>query len=118
MKFVSDYLLMFTLAIVLGLSPVQDIVASTSKCMNMSQNMHHQMHVAHSAEKMAQNDVSQNDCCEQSTCDMSHCASFTAASTTSNTQNDMTYIVSNVYLRPSVSLIQFYPTSLYRPPKV
>lgn len=119
MKFISDNLLMLALAVVLGLSPLQTITASVSKCMNMDQSMHHQMNVA---DKAMQSDMTQSDsqhgCCEQTACDMSHCASSTAAAATSNAQNDMNYTVSNVYLKPSVSLIPFYPSSLYRPPKI
>lgn len=119
MKFISDNLLILALAVVLGLSPLQTITASVSKCMNMDQSMHHQMNVADKAmhSDMAQSDT-QQDCCEQTACDMSHCASTTAAATTSNSLNDMTHTVGNVSLKPDVSLLQFYPSSLYRPPKV
>jgi hypothetical protein len=119
MKSVSDNLLMLVLAIVLGLSPLQSIAASASNCMKMTQGMHHQMNVS---EKVMQNDMAQSDtqhdCCGQTACDMSHCASTIAVAITSDTMNDMTYTVSSVYLKPSVSLIQFYPSSLYRPPKI
>lgn len=101
--------------------PVQVITASVSNCMDSNKAMHHQMNgikmVMSSDMDMTQSD-SQSDCCEQTACDMTHCASSTAAAITSNTQNDMTYIVSNVYLKPAVSLIAFYPSSLYRPPKL
>ena len=129
MKFLSDNVVMLVLAIVLGISPLQTITASVSKCMNMDQSMHHQMMVS---EKVARHDMShsdisnldisnqanQDDCCKQNTCDMSHCSGTFAAVIISDTQNNMTYTVSNVYLKPSVSLIQFYPSSLYRPPRV
>lgn len=118
MKFISDNLLTFALAVVLGLSPIQSITASVSKCINMDQSMQHHMNVASTA---MQNDMAQSgdkDCCEQTTCDMSHCASGMAVVTVLDIQDDVTYIVSNIDLKPSVSLIQFYPSSLYRPPKV
>lgn len=121
MKYISDNLLIIALAVVLGFSPLQTITASVSNCMDSNKAMHHQMNgtkmVMSSDMDMTQSD-SQRDCCEQTACDMTHCASSTAAVTTSNTQNDMTYTVSNVYLKPAVSLIAFYPSSLYRPPKV
>ena len=122
MKFISDNLLMLALALVLGFSPLQIITASVSKCMNMDQSMHHQMNVADKTMQNEHSDMTQSDnsrdCCEQTACDMSHCASSTAAAATSNTQNDMAYTVSNVYLKPTVLLMPFYPSSLYRPPKV
>lgn len=128
MKFLSDNLLMLALAVVLGISPLQTITASVSKCAEMDQSAHHQMMVS---DKSAQHDMSpsdisnpdisnqanQEDCCKQNTCDMSHCSGTFAAVIISDTQNNMTYTVSNVYLKPSVSLIQFYPLSLYRPPR-
>lgn len=124
MKFLSDNLLVLALAFVLGISPLQSISASVSKCMNMDQSMHHQMR---GSEKVAQHDMShsdisnqanQDDCCKQNTCDMSHCAGTVAAVMISDTQNNMTYTVSNVYTKPIISLFQHYPSSLYRPPRV
>ena len=129
MKFLSDNLLMLALAVVLGISPLQTITASVSKCVEMDQSMHHQMKTS---DKVAQHDMSHSDisnpdisnqaihddCCKQNTCDMSHCAGTIAAVVTSNTQDDMTYLVSNIHLIPSTSLIQFYPSTLYRPPKI
>ena len=124
MKCLSDNLLMLALALVLGISPLQTITASVSKCAdmnstNMNQGMHHQMKASDKAthHDMSQSDT-QNNCCEQNACDMSHCAGTIAAVVSFDTQNDMTYIVSNVHLKPSISLIQFYPSSLYRPPRV
>ena len=124
MKCLSDNLLMLALALVLGISPLQTITASVSKCAdmnstNMNQGMHHQMKASDKAthHDMSQSDT-QNNCCEQNACDMSHCAGTIAAVVSFDTQNDMIYIVSNVHLKPSTSLIQFYPSSLYRPPRV
>jgi len=121
MKFLSDNLLMLVLAIVLGVSPLQSIAASVSNCMDSDKTMHHQMNgskmVMSSNMDMTQLD-NQPDCCEQSSCNMSHCASTFAAVITSDSINDMTYTVSNIHLKPNVSLISFYPSSLYRPPKV
>lgn len=119
MKILSDNLLVLVLAIVLGLSPLQSIYASVSKCMNVNQSMHHQMM---NSDKMMQHDMMQSeplhDCCEQTACDMSHCASTVAAVITSDSLNEMTYTVSNVVLKPNDTLIQFFPSSLYRPPKI
>ncbi|MCK4866217.1 MAG: hypothetical protein KAT06_12440 [Gammaproteobacteria bacterium] len=119
MKILSDNLLMLALAIVLAVSPLQNIAASVSKCVDMDQTMHHQMK---EHENVMQHDMTQSepqhDCCEQTACDMTHCATTVAAVITSDSLNKMTYTVSNVVLKPNVTLIQFYPSSLYRPPKV
>lgn len=119
MKFLSDNLLMLALAIVLAVSPLQNIAASASKCVDMDQTMHHQMN---GSEKVMQSNMAQSEtqheCCEQTACDMTHCASTIAVVIKSDTLNKMTYTLSNVVLKPNVSLIQFYPSSLYRPPKI
>lgn len=121
MKYLSDKLLMIALAIVLGVSPLQTIAASVSKCMSGSESMHHQMNVSNNTMQhnmgMIQSE-NQHECCQQNTCDMSHCASTIAAVLTSDNLNDMAYTISNVHLKPTVSLISFYSSSLYRPPKV
>lgn len=119
MKNLSDILMMLALAIVLGVAPLQDISASVSECMNDSQTMYQQVNASDkvSHENMNHPDL-QNDCCQESSCEVSHCATTTAATITSDTMNEMVYTVSNIVLKPNVSLIQFYPSSLYRPPKI
>ena len=121
MKFLSDNLLVIALAIVLGVSPLQSIAASVSNCMDSNKAMHHQMNgskmVMSSNMDMTQSN-NQPDCCETSACDMSHCASTFAAVIASSSLNDIAYTMSNIHLKPNVSLISFYPSSLYRPPKV
>lgn len=110
------------LAIVLVLSPVQTIAASVSNCMSVDNTMHHQMNMSaseiqHDMADMTKSNV-EDDCCTQNTCDMSYCASATTAALISTNVNDMTYIVSNIFLKPNTSLVEFYPSSLYRPPKI
>jgi len=121
MKFISDNLLILALAVVLGLSPLQTISASVYKCMNMKQSMHHQMKgskMVMSSDMDMTKKSNQHKCCEQSSCDMTHCANTIAAVITSGFLNDMTYTISNIHLKPSIPLTHFYPSSLYRPPKV
>ena len=115
-KYLSDNLMMFALAIVLAVSPLQNLVASVSKCVDMNQTMHHQMNGSEDSmqSNMAQPET-QHDCCEQTECDMTHCASAAAIVITSDSLNEMTYTISNVVLKPIESLISFYPSSLYRP---
>ena len=117
MKKLSDNLLTLILAFVLGLSPLQSITASVSKCMNMS-SMHHQMK---SSEKTTQMDMknpgSKSDCCNQNECGTTHCASATVAAITSNNTSDITYSINRTYQNPTASLTSFYPSSLYRPPR-
>ena len=124
MKFLSDNILSLALALVMGISPMHNISASVSKCMDanltkMNQSMHHQMNAS---DNVTHGDMSQSNskhgCCEKNACDMSHCANTIAAIINFDTQKSVTYTVSNVYLKPTVSLIPFYPSSLYRPPRV
>ena len=121
MKFISDNLMIPMLAIVLVLSPLQSIVASVSNCMSMNNTMHHEMNMSvgetqHDMAGMAKSNV-EDDCCNQNACDMTHCASASSAAIFSTNSNDVKYIVSNLYLKPNTLLIEFYPSSLYRPPK-
>lgn len=119
MKFLSDNLLMLALAIVLGLSPLQSITASVSKCMNMSNSMHHQMNSSDSVTQAdMKNSGTKPDCCNQNECGTTHCTSATVAAITSNNTSDIACSVNNTYQKPNVSLTPFYPSSLYRPPKI
>ena len=122
MKFISDNLMIPMLAIVLVLSPLQSIAASVSNCMSMNNTMHHQMNMSggetqHDMAGMTKSNT-EDDCCNQNACDMTHCASASSAALISTNTNDVKYIVSNLYLKPNSLLIEFYPSSLYRPPKV
>ena len=118
MKSLSDNLMTFVLVLVLGLSPLQTIAASVSKCMNMS-SMHHQMNVS---DNVTQTDMNKSDskpdCCNKNECGTTHCASATVAAITSNNSSEITYLGTNTYQKISVSLTSFYPSSLYRPPKI
>ena len=119
MKKLSDNLWVLVLAVVLGGAPIQYISASVSKCSNMEQGMHHQMKASSqmsTAETSEHN--SQQECCEKMSCDMSHCAVTIAAFVIPVLMKDMPYAVSNVYLQPNTLLINVYPSSLYRPPRV
>ena len=119
MKYLPDNLMMLMLAVVLGISPIQNIAASVSDCVSKADSMHHQMTMSGN---IMQHDVSkansEDDCCHQNTCDMSDCVNTFTAVVSSNKLNDMGYTVSNIQLKPGLSLIQFYPSSLYRPPKI
>lgn len=81
--------------------------------------MHQHMNVS---DKVAKSDMKQTDMehdyCNQNSCDMSHCASAFTAVMTSNNLNDVTYTAASIQLKSNISLIQFYPSSLYRPPKI
>ncbi len=119
MKKLSDNLLTLILAFVLGLSPLQSITASVSKCMDMDKNMHAQMK---SSDNTANTDMkhlgSTEDCCNKNECGTTHCASATVAAIVSNNFNDITYTSSSVYQKHNVTLISFYSSSLYRPPRI
>ena len=119
MKYLSDNLMMLALAIVMGLSPLQTIAASVSKCMNMSHSMHQQMKVSDSATHAdMKQSGNKSDCCNQNECGTTHCASVAVAAITSNNISDVAYTVSETYQKPNVSLLPFYASSLYRPPKI
>lgn len=118
MKFLSDNLMTLILAVVLGLSPLQTIAASVSKCMNMS-NMHHQMTTSDSTTQTEMmNPGTKSDCCNQNECGTTHCASATIVAITSSNTGDITYSANSRPLKYNVSLSSFYPSSLYRPPKI
>ena len=119
MKFLSDNLLTFALAILLGLSPLQSISASVSKCMNMSKSMHQQMKKSDTSIKaeMSKSD-NKHDSCNGKVCGSTHCASSSVAAITSSNDIDVSYNESNFYPKANVLLIPYYPSSLYRPPRV
>jgi len=116
MNFLSDNLLTLVLTLVLGLSPVQNIAASASECMDMNSRIHHQMK---SSDSMTHINMTQadSDCCKDNTCGSTHCINATVAAITSNNISDVNYIVKNISQSTNVSLTSFYPSSLYRPPK-
>jgi hypothetical protein len=118
MKSLSNNVMMFALAIVLGISPIQSIVASVSDCYEIKQDVSHSMKISGSAMQHHQvNSNNQHGCCETTSCDMTHCASFVAIAITADTQNEMFYAMSDVVATPTEKLLPFYPPSLYRPPK-
>ena len=118
MKLLSDNLMTLILTVVLGLSPLQTITASVSKCMNMS-SMHHQMNVS---DNVTQTDMNKSDtkpdCCNKNECGTTHCASATIVAIASNNFSEMTYLGANIYPKANFSLTSFYSSSLYRPPKI
>lgn len=117
MKYLSDNLLTFVLTLVLGLSPLQNVSASESKCMTMNKSMQMEM-----SDKSTQTEINKSDnkhdCCKDSACGTTHCASSVIAAVTSTNVIGITYNISNTYQNLNDSLITFYPSSLYRPPRV
>jgi len=127
MKFLSNNLMLLVLATVLAISPLKVIASSVSDCMDADKNMHYSMnkspqnHSTKASNKSSHHQEvksgTQQDCCETTACDMTHCASFVAIAVTADTQSGIIYTLSEVSAKPSESLISFYPSSLYRPPK-
>lgn len=129
MKLLLNNLLLLVLATVLSISPVQAIAAPVSDCLDTHKSMHHSMmskatinktnnnHSKQNRHQQTAESATQQDCCKTTACNMTHCASFVAIAITADTQNDMRYTLSEVYVKPSESFIPFYPSSLYRPPK-
>ena len=119
MKYLSDNLLTLVLTLVLGISPLQNISASVSKCMTMNKSTHMQMKML---DKSTQTEINKSetkhDCCSDNACGTTHCASSIVAAIPSSNINDITYNLSNTYQKLNDSLIPFYPSSLYRPPRV
>lgn len=125
MKSLSDNLLTLMLIFALGLSPLQNIFASVSGCMNMAagnmnHGMHHQMKNSdHAQQTEMKQSGNKTDCCNKNECGTTHCASSAiSAVIISHDISDIRYTVSTLYSKPSVSLVQFYPSTLYRPPKI
>jgi hypothetical protein len=120
MKSLSDNFLTLVLIFALGLSPLQSVFASVINCMNMSSNMHQQMKSSDKAmsDEMIKS-TSKRDCCNKNECGTTHCVSSAmTAVMPSVTSSDITYTTSTLYIKSSVALVQFYPSSLYRPPKI
>lgn len=129
MKYLSNNLVLLGLAVVLGIAPIQNISASVPDCLDMDttnspMNMqNHSMKFIDSKKfvdsKSSSDTSNTSDCCKQDACQAAHCISTTAFGSLSLEPNMTTnYIVSNIYLNPSISLSPFYPSSLYRPPKI
>jgi len=116
MKFLSDNFMVLFLAVVIGVSPLQSVAASASKCMDMNKNMHTQVNLSGSAEM--KHSGSTEDCCNKNECGTTHCASVTIVAIISNNTNDVTYTPGSAYQNPNVILLPVYSSSLYRPPKV
>lgn len=115
MKFISDNLLVIALAFLVGISPIQAATSSVSKCMNMSTNIHQQMNVS---DGFSQADNTKSDCCNKNICASTNCANASVAALTSNNITGISYTVSSMIPVSTNSLIQSYPSSLYRPPKI
>ena len=120
MEFMSNKLLTFVLVVVLGISPLQTISASMTKCMDMNKSMMHQQmnKSADTTQKeMAQSDE-KSDCCKNNACMSSQCATSLTAITDENTDTSINYKVSTNFQKPDFSLTPYFPSSLYRPPRV
>jgi len=119
MKFLSDNFMVLFLAFVIGVSPLQTVAASASKCMDMNKNMHAQVNRSDSAANTEmKHSGSTEDCCNKNECGTTHCASATIAAIIFNNTSDVTYTLGSVYQNPNVILLPIYSSSLYRPPKV
>lgn len=121
---------MYALIVVMGLSPLQNVVASVSECLMMMDDMHHQMLMSDSAgmgsnllpmlsdENMKLSDK-QHDCCNENGCSSVHCAgTVISAIINSNESINVISQIKSKYQLPRISKLQFYPASLYRPPKI
>jgi len=138
MKSLTDRIKMYMLVVVMGLSPLQNVTASVSKCLMMTDDMHHQMLMSDSAsdksnmaitmmhdmtstvkpdENMKQSDM-QHDCCNEKGCSSVHCTGAVSALINSNQSVNLISQIKNSYQIPRISKLQFYPASLYRPPKI
>lgn len=112
------------LIILLGVSPVQGINAAVSNCVMSGNDMqHHNMNMVMSHANM-QHDMSQDkagsktDCCKQEkTCHLVHCASAPVAMMNSVPTVHVDYSLNKIYQAHKISLVEFFPASLYRPPK-
>ena len=114
------------LIILLGMSPVQTINAAVSNCVKSGNDMQSHKMPSH---KMAshmnmQHDMSQaksgskHDCCKQEkTCHLVHCASAPVAMMNSVPTVHVDYSLNKIYQAHKISLVEFFPASLYRPPK-
>jgi len=121
MKFLSDNFMVLFLAVVIGVSPLQSVAASASKCMDMNKNMHTQINLSGStasAEMKHSGSTTTEDCCNKNECGTTHCAGATIVAIISNNASDVTYTPDSIYRNPNVILLPVYPSSLYRPPKV
>ena len=106
------------LAIVLGVSPVQNATASISSS-NMKAEMKHNMNSSshHMQVNNSQSSNSEDDYCKKAQCKSTHCAGTIEAFISSDTFSDYTYIVNSVYKSPHLLLTHHYASSLFRPPK-
>jgi len=119
MKSISDNFLLLAFTLLLGFASVQNITASVSKCIAESNSLHHHIEVS---ANLAQTDKaqanSQADCCSQNSCASTQCASASVAVMSSAEISGITYTASRITPILSVSLLQSYPSSLYRPPRI
>jgi hypothetical protein len=132
MKKLSYNLMLLVLATVFTLAPIQNVIASVSSCMNTNTDMqinntmknhaamHQQMSMPDSStQQKMQNSESKHDCCDESkSCHTIHCASVTAVMFNSSPVVDVIYSVNRIVATPKISLVSFYSSSLFRPPKI
>lgn len=112
------------LAILLGLSPFQNLMAASISCAGSGENMpHHMMVVADTAQVHAMNDMTggfqQNvmlNCCDDAGCASGHCVTSTATLYTAIEVSTAPQI--DAYVLPHVAhfLSQTF-SPLFRPPK-
>ena len=116
----SGYFQALSLAFFLSVSPVQNIFASVSNCMEMENAMHHEM--KQSTRSISKNEADtnqQNDCCNKNKCNSTHCTTTaTSAVITPDPIIHFAYTDNNVYQKPNIFLTSICPTSLYRPPRI
>ena len=119
MKQLFNHFSMLVFAFVLAVSPIQSISASVAKCVTIDSGVHSHMMSADHAEKMGLADSAHaEDCCNQSECNMTHCAGSMATVITSYNINTISHLLSSVHKKPNTLSISFFPSSLYRPPKL
>lgn len=116
------YFWTLSLAIILGISPIQNIAASVaSSYMKMGSGMmHHKMnHSSNKTTSLEKNLTtdSQEDCCHTSQCDLTHCSGSISAVINSNLITGYLYNLSSTFQFSHLSLTHHFTSSLYRPPK-
>lgn len=124
--FFSGYFWLFGLIVVLGLSPVQNIVASSAGCVDMDHSVHHHNSIStlnnagdtNALVNLANvEQIENSECCAKNECAMTHCTSAATAAINSKFNLQFSYVVNRVYKIPNMPLTHIYPSPLYRPPK-
>ncbi len=112
----SVYIRTLGLAIILGVSPVQNIFASVSGCMEMdNMTMHHQISASTSTVSTPKTG---HDCCNKNDCNSTHCTTSSTAGIVSTPHIITIFSVNKIFKMSSILLTHVYPPTLYRPPKI